>query len=118
LANSGTLVKWKAIAFHDRDRHRRTVNDTDQEIRGIQLTGLDETVFNSMGQIKIHGHSHSPVPFAGRYPFWIATFSDIKAPSLLLPYYRELDYHPIFTIRTATTNTVFGPDYAAADAAP
>jgi hypothetical protein len=27
----------------------------------------------------------SPVPFAGRYPFWNASFSDIYSPRLVLP---------------------------------
>jgi hypothetical protein len=49
------------------------------------LKVLDGTIFNYMGQSEIHGHSHSPVPFAGRYPFWTASFSDMYSPRLVLP---------------------------------
>jgi hypothetical protein len=40
-----------AIAFSDRYRHRRAVYEPDQEFRGIQLKILDDTIFNSMGQL-------------------------------------------------------------------
>jgi hypothetical protein len=67
-ADSGTLVKWWAIAFGDCYRHRRAVNETDQEFRSIQLKILDDAILNNIGQLVIHRHGHSPVPFAGRYP--------------------------------------------------
>jgi hypothetical protein len=74
-------LKWGAVAFRDRYRHCRAVNETHQEFRAIHLEILDDTIFNSMGQSKIHGHSHSPLPFAGRYPFWTASSSDRYPPA-------------------------------------
>jgi len=53
------------------------VNETDQEFRAIYLKALDDAIPNNMGQLMIRGHSHSPVPFAGRHPFWTASFSDM-----------------------------------------
>jgi hypothetical protein len=85
LADSGTLLKWRAIAFRDCYRHRRAVSETDQEFRSSQLETLNDTIFNSMGQSKIHGHNQSPIPFAGRYSFWIASFSAINSPRTVLP---------------------------------
>ena len=41
--------------------------------------------FNDIGQLMIHGNIHSPVPFAGRYPFWIASSSDMYSPGFVLP---------------------------------
>ncbi len=32
-----------------------------------------------------HDHSHSPAPFAGRYPFWIASFSVMNSPCFVAP---------------------------------
>jgi hypothetical protein len=42
-------MKWQAIAFRDRYRHRRAVNETDQEFRAFHLKVLDGTIFNGMG---------------------------------------------------------------------
>src|SRR5260221_11771232 len=40
---------------------------------------------NDTGQLVIYSHCYSPVPFAGRYPFWIASFSVINSPCGGLP---------------------------------
>ena len=47
-SDSGTLVKWWAIGFHDFYSHRRAVNESDKEIRGIQLKILDDTVLRTL----------------------------------------------------------------------
>ena len=88
LANSGPLLKWWAVAFSDRYRHLRAVNEIDQEDRGIQLKILDDAIFNRMGQLIVHRHCHSPLPFAGKYPFWTASSSDRH--SLSLAYHNTL----------------------------
>jgi hypothetical protein len=41
------------------------------------LEGLNDTISNDVGQSEIHGYIDSPVPFAGRYPFRTASFSDM-----------------------------------------
>jgi hypothetical protein len=71
---------------------------------------LDHTIFNCMGQFKIHCHSHSPVPFAGRYPFWIASFSDRYSPCLVFPEYRDpgFQYFPLFVL--TQTSSVFAAE--------
>jgi hypothetical protein len=43
------------------------INEPNRELRAIQLGVLNGTIFNSVGQSKILGHSHSPVPFGGGY---------------------------------------------------
>jgi hypothetical protein len=60
---------FRRLRYHQPSRDRihplRAVNEIDEEYRGIQLEILDDTVFNGMGQFKIHNHNHSLVTFAG-----------------------------------------------------
>src|ERR1700730_10347283 len=49
----------------------RQPSPTDANTSSIELKILDDPIFHNFGQFMIHSHNHSPVPFAGRYPFWI-----------------------------------------------
>jgi hypothetical protein len=103
-------LKQRAVAFCDCYRHLRAVNEIDQEYRGVQLKILDDTIFNGMGQSKIHSHSHSPMPFAGKYPFRTASSSDMYSPRLVLPNYRKPGFQYFKLLVFTQTSSEFTGD--------
>jgi hypothetical protein len=50
------------------------------------MKALDDAIPNNMSQLMIHCNNHSPVSFAGRYPFWTASFSVMNSPCFVAPF--------------------------------